>query len=150
MLAQDQFDDVQASYGRCLRQKGFISRFYEVLMESHPDIWPMFQRTDFGQQRKALRRGISISISFAAGSPSAKISMDHMADVHSRIGRAPVEPHYYQYWIDSLIKTISEVDPRFSPQLEKRWREAMQRTIDYFSQVYALKPEQRPFNKPAA
>lgn len=139
----DRFDDVQASYGRCLRKKGFITRFYEILMDSHPDIHPMFQRTDFGQQRKALRRGISIAISFAAGSKSAQISMDDMAKVHSIIGRAPVEPDYYRYWLDSLISTLAETDPRFSPNLESRWRKAMQKTIDYFSAAFNSQPQRK-------
>ena len=142
-IAHDRFDDVQASFGRCLRKKGFITRFYEILMDSHPDIHPMFQRTDFGQQRKALRRGISIAISFAAGSNSAQISMDNMASIHSVGGRAPVEPFYYQYWLDSLISTLAETDPRFSPSLESRWRTAMQKTIDYFSQAFKAEPQRK-------
>lgn len=140
MASTDRYDDVQASYGRSLRNKEFISRFYEILMESHQDIHPMFQRTDFGRQRKALRRGISIAISFAAGSDSAQISMDDMADIHSAAGRAPVDPKYYQYWLDSLISALAEMDPRFSPRLETRWRQAMQKTIDYFSNSYQSAP----------
>ena len=43
----DTFDDLQASYGCCLRQGRFIARFYEICMASHPDIAGMFQHTDF-------------------------------------------------------------------------------------------------------
>lgn len=136
MPIHDTYDDVQASYGRCLRKKGFITRFYEILMQSHTDMEPMFHRTDFGQQRKALRRGISIAISFAAGSPSAQYSMDQMAEIHSRIGRAPVDPALYRFWLDSLIQALSETDPRFNDQVEARWHEAMQKTIDYFSKAF--------------
>ena len=38
----DQYEDLQQSYGRCLRDKRFIERFYEVFMASHPAIAPMF------------------------------------------------------------------------------------------------------------
>ena len=55
----DNYDDLQQSYGRCLRGKNFIERFYEIFLASHPDIAPMFAETDFQKQRMALRRGIS-------------------------------------------------------------------------------------------
>ena len=64
----DQYEDLQQSYGRCLRDKRFIERFYEVFMASHPAIAPMFADTDFSKQRMALRRGISVAILHAAGS----------------------------------------------------------------------------------
>lgn len=134
----DRFDDIQASYGRCLRQNQFIDRFYEILMDSHPDIQPMFQRTHFGQQRKALRRGISIALSFASGSASVLHSMNEMAAIHSRNGHAPVEPAYYRYWLDSLIQALEETDPRFNPKLEQRWRLAMEKTTEYFSKHYDM------------
>lgn len=53
----DSYDDLQQSYGRCLRGKNFIERFYEIFLASHPDIAPMFAATDFQKQRMALRRG---------------------------------------------------------------------------------------------
>ena len=64
----DKYEDLQQSYGRCLRDKQFIERFYERFTASHPAIAPLFARTDFSRQRMALRRGISVAIFHAAGS----------------------------------------------------------------------------------
>jgi hemoglobin-like flavoprotein len=128
----DTFDDLQQSYGRCLREKNFIERFYEIFLASDPRIAPMFQNTDMAAQRFALRRGISVAISHAAGSSLAKNTVDKMADVHSRKGHAPVPPDMYRFWIDSLIQAVAETDPQVTPPLLARWRTGMDIVIKTF------------------
>lgn len=132
----DQYDDLQASYGRCLRAGGFIERFYEIFLSSHPDIAPMFEKTDFRQQRLALRRGISIAISHAAGMGMVQRSVGEMAQVHSRKGRTPVRPTLYGYWIDSLLAAVRETDPEANPALIERWRTAMGKATAEFTSRY--------------
>lgn len=112
------FDDLQPSYGRCLRNSGFITRFYQIFMASHPDIAGMFQHTDFSRQHPALRRGITAAITYAGGSALSKRMMTEMAQVHSRAGRAPVLPEFYPYWVDSLLRAIAEHDPEYDFGLE--------------------------------
>jgi hemoglobin-like flavoprotein len=128
----DHYDDLQQSYGRCLREKNFIERFYEIFLSSHPDIAPMFAETDFQKQRMALRRGISAAISHAAGSSLARRTIDQMADAHSRTGHAPVPPQLYPYWLNSLLQAVSETDPAANPQLIERWRQGMTVVTDTF------------------
>ncbi|WP_324780618.1 globin [Thiobacillus sedimenti] len=130
------YDDLQQSYGRCLREKNFIARFYEIFLDSHPAIAPMFAATDFQKQRMALRRGISAAISHAGGSSLSKRTVDRMADVHSRTGHAPVLPELYPYWVDSLVQAVGEVDPEATPQLLERWREGMSVVTDAFIRRY--------------
>lgn len=132
----DEFTDVQQSYGRCLASGRFIDAFYKRLMDSHPDMRPMFARTHWGHQRRALRRGITAAILYAGGSPLTRGTVATMAEVHSRRGRAPVEPHLYQYWIDSLVATVAECDPRYGESLGPRWRQALQPVIDRFIEAY--------------
>ena len=132
----NKYDDLQQSYGRCLRGKNFIERFYEIFLESHPSIRPMFEKTDFQTQRMALRHGISAAISYASGSSLTKRTMDQMADVHSRKGHAPVSPDLYPYWIDSLVQAIKENDPQATPELLARWRQGMKVVTDDFSKRF--------------
>lgn len=132
----DDFTDVQQSYGRCLASGRFIDAFYARLMDSHPDMRPMFARTHWGRQRRTLRRGITAAILFAGGSALTRGTVDTMAHVHSRAGRAPVEPALYAYWIESLVATVAECDPRYRPGLEPRWRSALQPIIDAFVAAY--------------
>lgn len=132
----DNYDDLQQSFGRCLRNKDFIARFYEIFLASHPDIAPMFAKTDFAQQRLALRRGISVAISFAAGSNLVNRTVEQMAHIHSRKGRTPVPPPLYPYWIESLLQTVRENDSEASPALMLRWSQAMQQVVNRFSKDY--------------
>lgn len=132
----DSYDDLQASYGRCLRKGHFIERFYTLFMDSHPDIPPLFAGTDFSRQYMALRRGISSAIVHAAGSRLAERTMAAMADVHGSRGRAPVPPALYPYWVDSLVAAVAEFDPEYTPQLGRRWRQAMETTTAFFVSHY--------------
>ncbi|TDX99644.1 globin [Thiohalophilus thiocyanatoxydans] len=132
----DSYDDLHQSYGRCLHNGGFIERFYDVFLESHPEVKNAFANTDFNRQRRLLRRTLSNSIMFAAGSEIVKREVDKMAEIHSRHGHAPVQPHLYDYWLNSLLTAIREHDPQFNPQLEGRWREAMGQIIGHFSRKY--------------
>lgn len=131
----DQYEDLQQSHGRCLRDRRFIERFYEVFMDSHPAIRPMFASTDMGAQRLALRRGISVGIFHAAGSALSRRTTAQMAQVHS-CGRSPVDPALYPYWVESLVQVIGETDPEAGPALLARWRRAMAVVCDTFASHY--------------
>jgi len=132
----DSYDDLHQSYGRCLHNGGFIERFYDIFLESHPEVKAAFAGTDFDRQRRLLRRTLTNSIMYAAGSNIVKREVDRMAEVHSRKGKAPVQPHLYDYWLNSLLAAIREHDPQINSQLESRWREAMGQIIGHFSSQY--------------
>ncbi|AKS42589.1 globin [Wenzhouxiangella marina] len=127
---------IQGSYGRCLRERGFITRFYELLLERDPRIPDMFKATNWSAQNKALRRGISIALTFAGGSNIVQNSMDQMAEVHSRKGRAPVDPVLYKHWRESLLQAVREFDPRINDALMADWDKALRATTDYFTEHY--------------
>ncbi|MFP3874598.1 MAG: globin [Thiohalophilus sp.] len=132
----DSYDDLHQSYGRCLHNGGFIERFYDIFLDSHPEVKNAFANTDFDRQRRLLRRTLSNSIMYAAGSNIVKREVDKMAEIHSRRGHAPVQPHLYDNWLNSLIKAVGETDPQFDSKLESRWREAMGKIIGHFSSQY--------------
>ncbi len=62
--------------------------------------------------------------------------MNDMAEVHSRRGRAPVDPGFYVHWRENLLQAVSEFDPRFTPALRDQWSEALKQTTDFFTQHY--------------
>lgn len=132
----DDYSDLHQSYGRCIRGGQFIERFYDIFLDSHPDVAKAFAKTDFDRQRRLLRRTLTSAIMYAAGSASVEREITTMAQIHSRKGRAPVQPHLYNYWLESLITTIREFDPECSPQLERRWRDALGKIIQHFTSVY--------------
>jgi hemoglobin-like flavoprotein len=132
----ESYSDVQASYGRCSRKKGFITRFYQLLLDSDPRMEPMFAHTDWTQQNKALRRGISIALTYAGGSKIVERPLKEMAEVHARKGSVPVDPVLYAFWRQSLIQAVREHDSNLTPDLEKRWDSALRKTTDFFVERY--------------
>jgi len=132
----DNYDDLHQSYGRCLQSGPFIDRFYDIFLKSHPDVASAFANTDFDRQRRLLRRTLTNSIMFAAGSSIVTQEVDTMAEVHSQRGKAPVPPHLYGHWVQSLIAAIREHDPQITPALESRWEKAMGRIVGHFTSRY--------------
>jgi len=128
----DPYADLHQSYGRCLRDKDFIGRFYEVFLASNPSIPAMFAHTDFSRQRVALRRGITMAIFHAGGSRVVDRGIEEMGAVHARGGRCPVPPALYADWVESLLKVVAETDPEADAALMARWRQAMGVVVDTF------------------
>lgn len=118
------------SYGRCTVNQKFLDRFYDIFLASHPAIKPMFAKTDFTKQKALLRSGISMMIMYEDGTQVAKMALDRLGHSHGK-QRMNIDPKMYQYWIDSLVAAVKECDPQFSPALEKYWRDAMRRGINY-------------------
>jgi hemoglobin-like flavoprotein len=132
LSAADPYADLHQSYGRCLRDKDFIGRFYEVFLASSPEVPPMFAHTDFSKQRMALRRGITMAIFHAGGSAVVARGIDEMGAVHASHGRCPVPVGMYQGWIDSLLQVVADTDPEADEALMARWRQAMGVVIETF------------------
>lgn len=128
----DVYADLHQSYGRCLRDRDFIGRFYEVFLASNPDVPPLFAHTDFNKQRMALRKGITMAIFHAGGSRVVGRGIDEMGAVHARDGRCPVPAALYGDWIASLLEVVEATDPEATPELMARWREAMGVVVETF------------------
>lgn len=132
MAANTDYADLHQSYGRCLRDKDFIGRFYDVFLASNPAVPQMFAHTDFNKQRMALRRGITMAIFHAGGSRVVDRGIDEMGAVHAKSGRCPVPAELYSDWIASLLKVVEETDPEADAALMARWREAMGVVVETF------------------
>lgn len=145
----DPYADLHQSYGRCLRDKAFIGRFYEVFLASNPDVPALFAHTDFNKQRMALRKGITMAIFHAGGSRVVDRGIEEMGAVHARDGRCPVPAALYRDWIASLLQVVEQTDPEASPALMARWREAMGVVVETFTARDAGPREPAPVQQSA-
>ena len=127
--------EAEASYGRCLLKDGFLNRFYEIFMASHPDIRTMFAHTDFSAQIGLLRHGLNSVFMFSENNPIARKTLTRIRSSHSK-DKLNIAPSLYRYWIDSLIKTVSEFDPEFTGDIEQAWRRVIQPAVDYIASGY--------------
>lgn len=131
----ENYADVQQSFQRCLTNKDFLKRFYDIFMESHPDIRQMFQGTDFGKQMSLLRHGLSSALNFAGGTKIGQSVLTRIGETHGR-SRMNISPTLYPYWINSLVAAVAESDPKFTPKLDERWRQALTVATDYIRSVH--------------
>jgi hemoglobin-like flavoprotein len=134
------FDRVKKSYGRCMitreAKEKFFTQFYQLFLNSHPEIGPMFENTVFDKQITMLKNAIGMSILYADKQDElAKDVLTKIRNSHSS-RRLNVKPEYYDYWLESLISTLQSCDPQFNKELESDWRDMMQVTIDYIIEGY--------------
>jgi len=126
---------VQASFGRCLTNEQFFDRFYEIFVASHPDIRPMFAKTDMSRQKGLLRHGLMSALMYAESDLMAKACIDRIRESHGR-SRLNIRPELYQYWLAGIVKAVSECDPEFTPGLGRLWHEALLPAVERIQSGY--------------
>ena len=131
----DDIHQVRRSFARCTIKGDIVGRFYEIFLDSHPAIKPMFANTDLENQKKLLHHGINLTIMFAEGSPVGQGGIDRISQSHCR-ARMNINPDLYPHWKSSLLKAISEFDPEFNDTLRAIWDRVLQKSIDHISASY--------------
>jgi hemoglobin-like flavoprotein len=123
------------SYRRLRRTARFAPRFYENLLGADPRIRRMFARTNFEKQHALFEHGVHILLEYAAGSAIGEMAVKRLGKRHSP-SDLDVDPALYEIWIDCLVATARELDPKWSPALEKRFRGDLRKGIDEMTRAY--------------
>ncbi len=121
---------------RCEARWDFFDRFYERFLASSPDVRAKFARTDFVRQKRALRA--SLHHLLLAAEDEDRGPDAYLRDVAHRhgAGQLDIGAKLYDLWLDSLLATVSECDPEFSPEVEKAWEAVMMVGIHYLCRSY--------------
>ena len=90
----------------------------------------MFAKTDFDRQRRLLRHAFGLLLSFPAQPDGEPTILSRVAERHSRRD-LDVDPALYPLFIDSLIDTVKQYDREFTPAVERAWRTAVARGVEY-------------------
>ena len=123
----------QNSYSRCLRAQGFFPSFYDRLLASDPAVPPMFAHTEFPKQHKLLQHGLGLLLSYAKRPDDTLL--ERIAARHSA-GGVNVPPEMYGIFVDELLETVREHDPRCDDEVEAAWREAVAPGISFMQSRY--------------
>ena len=134
-LSQEQIENVQSSFGRALWDLDFLDNFYDVFLNSNPEIGKKFINTDFIKQKELLRHGLMSVLMFAEGQQSAIACLSRIRESHGH-SKMNISPDLYPYWIDSLIKTVARCDNKFDDGLEADWRAVVAPAVDYIKSGY--------------
>ena len=126
---------VKKSFDRCAAKGDVIQAFYDIFLDSHPDIKHRFANTNFDNQKKLLLQGLDLTIMFATDEPVGKIGINRIRKSHKK-SALNIQPDLYPNWKRSLLQTISEFDPEFNNELEEQWDLVLQKSIDYITDGY--------------
>ncbi|HSB35317.1 MAG TPA: globin [Thermoanaerobaculia bacterium] len=124
------------SLRRCDALPYFLDIFYTKFLDSSPEVAKKFVNTDFVRQKRALRA--SLHHLLLAAQDQEKGPDAYLSGVAERHGEGQLEigAELYDLWLDSLLATVKECDPEFSPEVEKAWEDVMMVGIQYLCRSY--------------
>lgn len=120
------------SYGRCLLDGQFFDKFYDRFTAASPEVAERFRNTNMDRQKAMMRLSLSMLVMFSEGKPIARPSLEQLRNTHGP-GRYEIRGELYGLWLECLLETLRECDPKFDQGLDQQWREAMQKGIDFMS-----------------
>lgn len=114
-------NEVRQSLDRCEANGDFGRTFYDIFLQSSSQVAEYFAGTDLARQRIVLRDSVLMLATRDVSDEEARQELDHLGRQHSRDCRN-VLPVLYELWLDSVCLTVRQLDPRWSEELEGKWR----------------------------
>ncbi len=110
-----------SSFEACLARAGFLERFYQIFIESSPDVREKFKATDLKGQARMVRRSLLLLTMASLQTEEIDQELARLGQSHGRDGMG-IGAHLYEIWLDSLLQAVTEFYPAWSPQVEDSWR----------------------------
>ncbi len=120
-LDERTFELFNNSFEACVGQPRFLERFYEIFINSSPEVQEKFKATDLKRQVRIIRKSLLVLTMASLGTEAVMEEIAHLGQTHGREG-LKVGPHLYDLWLSSLLQAVSEVDPGWSRDVENSWR----------------------------
>lgn len=130
----ERVSDWQATASSSDRSRAFFFRFYEIFTAKSPEIAQAFRNTDMERQVRMLRQSIVYLVNFYATN-NAEDFLQRIARRHGR-NDLNIAPYLYDLWLDALLETVAEFDPRYSGQTEAAWRQVLSPGIEFMKSFY--------------
>jgi truncated hemoglobin YjbI len=115
------------SLERCRQAPGFLDAFYDRLMRAAPEIPALFRDTDFLRQKRMLTMSFYLLLGAAQGYTEGVTHIQRLAEVHAARG---IPRALYDVWLECLIQTVSELDPRYTRGIGDAWREFLMPAVE--------------------
>ena len=131
----DTFAIFRESHSRCSQDDSFLDVFYGKFMSSSQEVHAKFANTDMERQKKALGKTLKMVTMSSRGSDAAEAYLGYIAERHGSRD-LNIEPRLYDLWLEALIETVSEIDPKYDNAVEAAWRDTMHYAVDYMVSRY--------------
>lgn len=139
MIDANVVNNINLSFGRCLTStidgKAFLDTFYDNFLSSSSLVKARFANTDFTKQKFLLKQGLTMIIMFASNSPIAKSAIERLTLTHDH-NHLNIDPSMYTYWVNSLMQSVKLHDKKYTPELEKEWRDVVALGINHMKSGY--------------
>jgi hemoglobin-like flavoprotein len=122
------------SIERCSSRPDFLKRFYTLFLASSDTVATKFERTDMPKQARLLKTSLYIMM-MASGDSERAVHLERLARRHSREA-LDIKPELYDLWLDRLMQTVGECDPKFDAETETAWRRVLQPGIEFMKSRY--------------
>ena len=135
LVSEQAMQQAQASYRRACARPDFIAAFYRHFLAACPEAEPKFAQTDFERQHKLLQHAIGLLLIFPKQPSDEPGLLTRVAERHSRRD-INVPPALYGPFVDSLVATVKQFDPQFTPAIEGAWRTTLATGVVYMKSKY--------------
>jgi len=123
------------SLARCQMHQDFLHRFYKRFINSSEEVRKKFQSTNIAKQVRAMSSSFYLIMLSADGNPESQLHLDRIATLHNK-KNVDIQPELYEGWLDCLVDTVKECDPRFDFKIENAWRQMMRPGIEQLKAAY--------------
>lgn len=126
------------SYARILirskNSQDFFDIFYQKFISASPVVAEKFKHTDMNIQKKMLKKSFTYLLNLYITRKCSNF-LDKVAEKHSK-SQHDIHAELYDLWLDCLIDTVKELDPKFNNDVELSWRSALSIGITYMKFKY--------------
>lgn len=113
------------SFERCLSKEGFLPRFYELFLNTSPEVKEKFKDTDFKKQTRVVKKSLYALAMATMGTEEARAEIERLGQTHGR-GGLKVNAYMYDLWLTCLLQAVKEFDIGWTPEVEQIWLKAFE------------------------
>ncbi len=115
-------------------KNAFFDSFYARFIATSPEVARAFEHTDMDRQVRMLRQSIVYLVNYYANN-NVNDFLRRIAVRHSRQD-LDIAPELYDLWLEALIATVEEFDPRYTTDTGMAWRQVLAPGIAFMKSYY--------------
>ncbi len=127
----------ELSLARVGLDPAFLDQLYTNFLKSHSSVSALLGSLESEKRKALMLTEIVALLQFERGENTGKAVLDLVGLNHVWLG---MEPSMHKFWVESLLKALRQVDPKWSSELETTWTHALKRGVEYLTtQAMAVK-----------
>ena len=104
------------SFETCVARRGFVERFYEIFIQSSPEVRDKFKATDMKRQAHIIKKSLYVLTMASLETEEVRQEIAALGHSHGREGMK-VGTHLYELWLSCLLQAVSEFDPGWNREV---------------------------------